>query len=76
MYPSAQSRGRVLGSTRRNSEGFHSLSCTGMGHVAALGKLSKIFSGREDGKDIPQEEGVACVKLGSLNNDLSVQGNS
>lgn len=47
-----------------------------MGPVAGLGKLSKTFSGREDGKDSPQEEGVACVKLGSLNNDLSVQGNS
>lgn len=44
--------------------------------MAGLGKLSKNFSGREDGKDIPQEEGVACIKHGSLKNDLSVQGNS
>lgn len=47
-----------------------------MGDVAGLGKLSKIFPGGEDGKDIPQEEGMACTNHGSLENDLSVQGSS
>lgn len=37
----------------------------GMGHVTGVGKLSKNFLRREDGKDIPQEEGTACLKHGS-----------
>lgn len=67
---------------RKDSEGFHShtvpwgsgQAAPEMSHVAGLGKLSQVFPGSEDRKDIPQGRS-GIHKAWQPTRGLSIQGN-